>query len=110
MYSLLKTFSGIELGHLTKLAAMKIFPKMQERPYNTPKTFQWQKFFPPGFRPYFDISINIHEYAEMCFILTHGINIFVIYCITGAKASCHNDSFGQQFVYLWILKPFFSHF
>ena len=67
------------------------------------------KVFSPGFRPYFDISINIHEYAnEMRFILTHDMNIFVIYCITGAKASCHNDSFGQQFVYLWILKPFFS--
>ena len=59
------------------------------------------KDFSSGFRPYFDISIDIHEYAnEMHFILTHDINIFVIYCITGAKASCHNDSFGQHFVYL----------
>ena len=79
---------------------MKICPKMQERPYNAPKTFQWQECFSPGFRPYFDISINIHEYAnEMRFILTHDINIFVIYCITGARASCQNDSNGQQFVY-----------
>ena len=42
----------------------------------------------------FDISVNIHEYAnEMSFILTIGINIFVIYDITGAITSCHNDSF-----------------
>ena len=39
--------------------------------------------------------INLkHEYAnEMSFILTIGINIFVIYGITGAITSCHNDSF-----------------
>ena len=49
----------------------------------------------PWFLPLcFDISINIHEYAnEMSFILTIGINIFVIYGITGAITSCHNDSF-----------------
>ena len=29
----------------------------------------------------------------MSFILTIGINIFVIYGITGAITSCHNDSF-----------------
>ena len=41
----------------------------------------------------FDISINIHEYAnEMSFILTQGINKFVIYGITGAETSRHNDS------------------
>ena len=58
-----------------------------------------------------DISINIHEYAnEMSFILTHYINIFVINGITGAITCCHNDSFSLKFVYIWILKPFFSHF
>ena len=56
----------------------------------------------------FDISINIHEYAnEVSFILTHNIYIFVIYGITGAITSCHNDSFGPNFVYIGILKPFF---
>ena len=58
-----------------------------------------------------DISINIHEYAnEMSFILFHDINIFVIYGITGAITSGHNDRFGQKFVYLWILKQFFQPF
>ena len=49
----------------------------------------------PWFLPVcFDISIYIHEYAnEMSFISTIGINIFVIYDITGAITSCHNDSF-----------------
>ena len=49
----------------------------------------------PWFSPLcFDISINIHEYAnEMSIILTIGINIFVICGITGAITSCHNDSF-----------------
>ena len=49
----------------------------------------------PWFLPLcFDISINIHEYGnEMSFILTISINIFVIYGITGAITSCHNDSF-----------------
>ena len=64
----------------------------------------------PWFSPLcFDISINIHEYAnEMSFILTIGINIFVIYGITGAITSCHNDSFFfcLRIVYLRILKPF----
>ena len=57
----------------------------------------------------FHISIIIHEYAnEKSFILTHDINIFVIYGISGAITSCHNDSFGLKFV--WILYLFFSHF
>ena len=43
----------------------------------------------------------------MSFILTHVINIFVKYGISGAVTSCHNDSFGLKFVYLGILKPFF---
>ena len=56
----------------------------------------------------FDISINIHGYAnEMSFILFHDINIFVIYGITGAITSGHND---RLFVYLRILKPFFQPF
>ena len=59
----------------------------------------------------FDISINIHEYAnEMSFILFHDINKFVIYGISVAITSGHNDRFGQKFVYLWILKPFFQPF
>ena len=45
----------------------------------------------------------------MRFILTDDINVFVIYGITGAITSSHNDSFGLKFVYLWILKPFLSH-
>ena len=41
--------------------------------------------FSLGFAHIFDISINIHEYAnEMSLILTHAINIFVICGITGA--------------------------
>ena len=62
----------------------------------------------PWFSPLcFDISINIHEYAnEMSFISTSDINIFVIYGITGTITSCHNDSFDLKIVYLWILKPF----
>ena len=49
----------------------------------------------PWFLPLcFDISINIHEYAyEMSFILTIDISVFVIYGITDATISCHNDSF-----------------
>ena len=43
----------------------------------------------------------------MSFILTHVINIFVKYGISGAVTSCDNDSFGLEFVYLGILKPFF---
>ena len=63
------------------------------------------------FAPILDISINIHEYAnEMSFILTHDIDIFVISGITGEITCCHNDSFRLKFVYIWILKPFFSHF
>ena len=63
--------------------------------------------FPLVFAPIFDISINIHEYAnEMIFILTHDdINLFVINGITGAITCCHNDSFSLKFVYIWILKP-----
>ena len=61
------------------------------------------------FATIFNISFNIHEYAnEKSFILTHDINIFLIYGISGAITSCHNDSFGLKFV--WILNPFFSHF
>ena len=67
--------------------------------------------FFPGLAPIFDISINIHEYAnEISFILTHDINMFVIYGISGEITLCHNDSFGLKIVCLWILKPFFSHF
>ena len=49
----------------------------------------------PWFLPLcFNISINIHEFAnEMSFILTIDINVFVIYGITDAITSCHNDSF-----------------
>ena len=67
--------------------------------------------FPLVFAPIFDISINIHEYAnEMSFIVTHDINIFVINGITGAITCCHNDSFSLKFVYIWILKPFSAIF
>ena len=53
------------------------------------------------FAPIFDISFNIHEYAnEMSFILTHDINIFVIYGIACAITSFHIDSFGLNlFIY-----------
>ena len=46
----------------------------------------------PWFSPLcFDISINIHEYAnEMSFTLTIDINMSVIYGITGAITSCHS--------------------
>ena len=102
MCSLLRTFYGVSFPHVTKLAAMKICPKMQERSYNAPKTFN-SNSFPLVFISIFDISINIHEYANLIsFILTHDINIFVIYGITGAITSCHNYIFGLNFVYSWI--------
>ena len=57
------------------------------------KPFNGNSFFFQVFAPIFDISINIHEYAnEQSFILTHDIYIFVIYGNTGAITSCHNDS------------------
>ena len=79
------------IGPSDQLAAMKICPKMQKRSYNAPN-LSMAIVFPWFLSLCFDISINIHEYAnEMSFILTIGINIFVIYGITGA-ISCHNDS------------------
>ena len=112
MCSLLKTtFYGIVSAHLIKLAAMKICSILQDRSYNAPKTFHWQQFFSLVFAPIFDISINIHEYAnEQNFILTHDIKIIVIYGITGAITSCHDDNFGLKFVYLRIFKIIYKPF
>ena len=84
--------------------------KVQERSFNAPKKTPFTgNSFSLVFARIFDISINIHEYAnEMSFISIHDINIFVIYGITGTMTSCHNDSFRLKFEYLWGLKSFFQ--
>ena len=51
------------MAPLTKQAAMKICPKMIERSYNPPKTFNGYSF-PLVFAPVFNIIIDIHEYAN----------------------------------------------
>ena len=57
----------------------------------------------------FNILINIHEYANETFIIyAHDINIFSLYCITGAVAKCDNDNLGLKLVYSWIYKHFKS--
>ena len=49
---------------------------MHQRPFNG------NSFFSLVFAPIFDISINIHEYAnEMSFILTDDINIYLSYMV-----------------------------
>ena len=49
------------------------------------------------FATIFNISINIHEYAnEKSFLLTHDINIFLICGISGAITSCHIHEYANE--------------